>query len=465
MRTSLRWKVVGVFLIGIVLSMLLLSILSTVLLKPIFIANSKNTMIAYSDKISLCLKEDAGKVETILEEINFSYGITTHIVDGEADIRYSYQKSQTTPQKPRFKRHLKLYDQNAEENRYYFKELIDETDNIKKIIYVSKINDDCYIIMNKAVKGIEQDTKIVSLFIMLMGFTVAIVGVLIWSIFTKSFTDAVKKMSDVTHKIAQLSFEEKVDYKWNDEISVLAASINTMSDELKTSIEGLRNDVERRKMLVRDISHELKTPITTVKGYIENIQCVTVDNPVLQRYCSIASEECDEMDALIEEMLEMSRLEADGYVCDIKETDTSDISKIIGDKLQVEYIGLPFELNFDSCKVLCNSVLISRAVLNFVKNAEKYGEKSREIQILGVREKGRYYFRVSNYGREISDEEKNYIWDPFYKNDRSRKRDSSHGIGLSMVQCIAEIHGGGVGCESRDGKNTFYLWLDINEEE
>ncbi len=465
MKRSFRLKVVGVFLASIVLSMLLLTIMSTVLLKPIFISNSKKTMLAYADKIEVSLEKDTEQVEALLEEINYSYGITTHIIDKEGFIKYSYQKNQSNIQKPRYKRHIELYEKKDNKDGYYFKELVDETDNIKKIIFVSKVDSEAYILMNKAVKGIEQDTKIVSIFILIMGFTVAVVGTLVWSICTKNFTDAIKKMSGITRKMAELCFDEKVCYNGNDEIGVLASSVNTMSDELKTSIEGLKNDVERRKRLVRDISHELKTPITTIKGYLENIEFIAKDNELLQRYCSIASEECDEMDGLIEEMLEMSRLENDGYVCDMKVTDVSHILKIIEEKTQVEFIGHTFSIDFENGKILCNSVLITRAVFNFIKNAVKYGEKNKEISICGLCENGRYYFKVSNYGSEISEEEKESIWDPFYKNDKSRKRDSSHGIGLSMVKRIAHIHSGDVGCETKDGINTFYMWLNLNEEE
>lgn len=457
MKFSFRWKVIAAFLAIVFVSMIALTVLSSMLLKPVFVSNSKKMMLDYTEKISVSLTEPSVQVEDVLEELNLSYGITTNVVDENGRIRYSYQKNQTAIQKPRYKRHIELYDKRRKEDNYYFKELVDETDNVKKIIYVSKVNDEYYIVMNKAVKGIEQDIKIVTVFIMIMGCSIAIIGTAVWSVFSKSFTDAMKKMSRITREMSELNFDEKINHKSKDEIGILACSIDTLSDELKNSIEELKKDIEHRKRLVRDISHELKTPITTVKGYLENIQVMTEDNERLQRYCRIAAEECDEINSLVEEMLEMSRMESDEYICDKEITDTKAIEQTIKSKTEAEYPEQKISLCFEPAELMCNSVLITRAIMNYIKNAIKYGEKNKEITVSGAARDGKYVFYVANFGAEIPEQEKASLWELFYKNDKARKRDSSHGIGLSMVKRIAEIHGGEVDVTCRNGVNTFYL--------
>ena len=302
-----------------------------------------------------------------------------------------------------------------------------------------------------------------SVFILLIGCTVAAMGTIVWSVFTKSFTDNMKKMSRITREMSELNFGEKINHKSRDEIGILACSIDTLSDELKNSIEELKKDIEHRKRLVRDISHELKTPITTVRGYLENIQVMTGENERLQRYCRIAAEECDEINALVEEMLEMSRMESDEYICDKEITDTQTIAQTVKSKTDAEYPEQNISLDFGQARLMCNSVLITRAIMNYIKNAVKYGEKNKEITVSGAERDGSYVFSVANFGAEISEEEKASLWDLFYKNDKARKRDSSHGIGLSMVKRIAEIHGGEVSVTSKDGINTFYLSVPTDE--
>ncbi|MBQ8504480.1 MAG: HAMP domain-containing protein [Clostridia bacterium] len=464
MKKSFRLKVVAVFLVGTLLSMIILTFLSSVFLRPIFISNSKKNMESYAVQIDKCLMNNSDDVSSLLSEINMSYGITTHVTDENGKILHSYTKIKINNSlSGKYRKWINFYYEKDIDENYYFRERLDESDNIKKIIYVGKSTDGKFIIMNKSIKGIEQDIRIVSIFIIIMGVTVAVLGTAVWSIFTKSFTDNIKKMSEITQKMSELNFDEKINHKSNDEIGTLANSIDVLSDELKTSIEGLRDDVERRKRLIRDISHELKTPITTVKGYIENIQVLTQDDKKLKRYCEIAAEECDAIDELVEEMLEMSRLEGDGYVCDMEDVNALEISAIINNKLDNEFRSQKIDIGFDSAVIHCNSTLISRAVINFVKNAVKYGNKDSEIRIRGISEKDRYVFSVTNDGAHISDEEKALLWELFYKTDKARKRDKSYGIGLSMVHRIAELHGGNVGVESEKGKNTFYLWLPLNK--
>ncbi len=464
MKTSFRLKVVAVFLVGILLSVFCLTFMSGVLLRPIFISNSKHTMIEYAERIDQDMSKDKDIINSLLEEINTSYGITTHITDKDGNILFSYSKNNGTNNQiiEKYRAYVNLYNEKGTHENYYFNERTDSNDNIRKIIYVGQISNSNFVIMNKAIKGVEQDIKLVSIFIMIMGITVAVVGTVIWSIFTKSFTDKIKKMSIVTNKMSRLDFNEKIDYNGKDEIAALAESINTMSDELKESIKNLQNDLERRKELIRDISHELKTPVTTIKGYIENIQYITEEDKKLKRYCEIAVEECDSMDNLIQEMLEMSRLESDGYVCDMEITDTLDIVSLINNKLDTEFRSYKFDTEFDKTEILCNKVLISRAVINFIKNATKYGEKESEILVRGTLRDDGYYFSVTNKGHELTREEQENIWSLFYKADKSRHRDSSHGIGLAMVKQIAKIHGGEAGIKTGDGKNTFYIRLNTS---
>lgn len=462
MKKNLRSKVLGVFLLGIILSMFVLTLLSNVLLRPVFIQNSKNTMESYSEEISACLKKTPEKMDQLLEEINISYGITTHIADENGKVLYSYTKMRINKSlSDKYNKWIDNYDESADKEKTYFKQRTDESDMIKKIVCITKTHDGNYIIMNKSIKGINQDIRIVSIFIMIMGITVAVFGTVIWSVFTKSFTDNIMKMSRITRKMSELDFSEKISLTRDDEIGNLACSIDVLSEKLESSIIGLKEDVDRQKRLIRDISHELKTPVTTVKGYIENIEALSNDNEILRKYCKIASEECDEINDLVEEMLEMSRLESQGYVCDMENIDVKLIEKSILGKLSAEFCEYEFNVEFESAFVFCNSVLITRAVMNYVKNAVKYGEEGSVIIINGSVADGYYTFSVANKGKPISDEEKENIWELFYKNDSSRQRNESHGIGLSMVRQIAVLHKGCVNLTVENTENIFSIKIPV----
>ncbi len=462
MMKSFRMKLISSFLVVILLSMITLTLFSNVLLMPIFIQNSKNTMEEYYPAVETALTVSLKKTRTVLETLNVSYGITTHVVSKDADVICSYTKVKTNSENRRkFIRWIELYESRNTGEDYYFRNKRDDTDNVKKLLYIRKTPDGKYVIMNKAVKGIEQDIKIVSFFLLIMGMTTAVTGTVVWSIFTKRLTDNIKKMSSITQKMSELDFSEKINLTLDDEIGTLACSIDRLSDELEASIAGLKEDVERQKRLVRDISHELKTPVTTVKGYIENVQALSLGNRTLENYCNIASEECDVIDNLVEEMLEMSRLESQGYICDMEKVSASSIRKGTEDKLSAEFREESFKVDFEDAEITCNYVLVMRAIMNFVKNAVKYGDSGALIEISGKKVNGYYVFSVANKGKPISDEEKENIWDLFYKNDKSRQRNNSHGIGLSIVRQIAVLHKGSVNLESKDGKNIFSFTVPV----
>ena len=126
-----------------------------------------------------------------------------------------------------------------------------------------------------------------------------------------------------------------------------------------------------------------------------------------------------------------------------------------------EFADAKVNADLESAELFCNADLIERALLNFISNAVKYGEKDKEIILTGKNEKDRYVFSVTNYGAEISGDEKRKIWEAFYKNDKSRKRGGGHGLGLSIVNRIAKSHGGDVDIRSEEGKNTFIMWIPL----
>jgi signal transduction histidine kinase len=234
-----------------------------------------------------------------------------------------------------------------------------------------------------------------------------------------------------------------------------------MSDELKESIENLKEDLEKRKCTLRDLAHEIKTPITTIRGYTESIEYFCKDNEKVQRYCNIMLDECDEVTALINEMLMMSLLESDEYIQQSENISISRLQHELMIRIENEFADAGIKADFEAAELFCNADLIERALLNFVSNAVKYGEKDKEIILTGKNEKDRYVFSVSNYGAEINGEEQRKIWEAFYKNDKSRKRGGGHGLGLSIVSRIAKSHGGDVDLRSEEGKNTFIMWIPL----
>ncbi|MBR2893015.1 MAG: HAMP domain-containing histidine kinase [Clostridia bacterium] len=460
MKKSFRLKVIFSFTVSILFCIALLITSCRFMLRPIFIYDTKNSLENYSQLIADAYEGGSVTVRSLIDKLDSSHDIQSALVTGDMSIIVNSGEEifPASYKVEQLRQWIDIYEKNKNKDGIYCNEIIDSTDNLARVVYIELIAENTYICMSKVVRGIDQEVRIATYFISGIGILIILMGAIIWSVLTRPFTKQMEKMSQVTKKMSQLEFDEKINYESNDEIGLLAKSIDEMSDELKKSIDKLQKDVERRKRLIRDISHELKTPVTTIRGYTENIQILSSDNARINRYCDIMIEECEVMDSLVSEMLHMSKLEDEGYECRMEIIDTKELEDKFKARLRNEFGDKNISVDFDKAIICANETLTERAVFNYVSNAVKYRIPDTPIEVKGSSDEKFYSFAVSNHGNEISAQDRELMWDVFYKTDKSRNRETKgHGIGLTMVKQIASLHGGQVAIESENGINTFII--------
>jgi signal transduction histidine kinase len=459
-KKSFRTKLLLIYILCIVVGMIVFVMASNYIYRPLLILDVRDNMFAYSKLVTDLHLSNSVTLKRTIDMFDSSQDIQTIIYTGELDViensaEYIYPGSYRLDLLSEW---MTVYDKNKAQDGTYFGEIEENSDNLERAVYIKKINDDTYLCMSKVVKSIDQSVNIANNIVAIGAILLIITVTVMWNGLTKSYMIQLKKMSLVTKNMSKLNFEEKINYKSDDEIGVLASSIDGMSDELKISIEKLHKDIDRRKRLIRDISHELKTPVTTVSGYAENIQILVPDNPRIQKYCNIMIEECDVINNLVQEMLYMSKLESDTFECRKEAFSVEKLSDELALRTENEFTGEKIVYSVDPAEITADINLIKRALLNYITNAVKHSADDNVVEVRGYKESEYYVFAVSNYGEEISDEEKELIWDVFYKRDESRNRSGGgHGIGLAIVKRIADLHGGKVDITSENGKNTFYL--------
>ncbi len=464
MRHSFRTKVVAFFLVSVLLCMLLMDLMCGVFLRYLFIYDSRKAMLSYAQQIEEDMNKGSMNITNLLESMNESYGITASTVDGDGNVFFSYRHFIDDKIKASYIGWIAAYKNRNESERiknYRFQQSKSSGGTVERLVFTYETEPGIYVLMTKELNGIDQDIKLITRLLVIMTIVIVAIGTVVWGLCTRPFTSQIEKMSRITNKMAKLNFEEKINYNRNDEVGVLAHSIDSMSDELKESIDNLKEDIEKRKRTLRDLSHEIKTPVTTIMGYTENIQYLCQNDEKVQKYCGIMLSECEEINSLINEMMTMSLIESDEYINQKEETQISTLSHELKIRIENEFSLENITVSMEDGKLNCNAGLIGRAVLNFVSNAVKYGKGGTPIAVYGKRENNRYIFAVVNEGNEISGNEKKLIWEAFYKIDKSRKRGGGHGIGLSIVKRIADIHSGGVELKSENGKNTFIMWIPI----
>ena len=464
-KRSFRAKLILRFSVSVLLVMVIFFLSLNYIYRPILVADIRDRIESYCDMVYDNMGSSASSTKRDLDMWDSSRDFESVIYDEDFQI-INYSGEYVYPESTRMlmlKEWMLEYEEHKKKDGTFFKEL-ESSDNLPRAVYIRELDDGIYICMSKVVSGIDNTVKVTMANASWGAVLLLIVGTVMWYMLTRSFIIQLKKMSRVTKKMAQLDFDEKINYDNPDEVGQLADSIDEMSDELKKSINQLRQDVERRKRLIRDISHELKTPITTVSGYTETIQLLVPDNPKVQRYCDIMIEECDVINNLVQELLYMSKLESD-IECKMGNFHVDMLKDNILSRMENEFSGENITVDMYPAEIVADINLMKRALLNFITNAIKHHDKDSEIQVRGYIEGKYYVFAVTNAGKEITDEQKELIWDVFYKNDEARNRSAGgHGIGLAIVKRIADLHGGEVDLISGNGKNTFYIKIRYNSE-
>ena len=227
---------------------------------------------------------------------------------------------------------------------------------------------------------------------------------------------------------------------------------------------------EVRRDFVANVSHELKTPVTSIKGFVETLIDGAVNDPQeAQKFLKIIAKHSDRLNAIIEDLLSLSRLEEDSEKRRLSFEKTSLrpalVSAIELSKVKADQKHIPVNLLCDKeITGKINAALIEQAVLNLVDNAIKYSQDNSTIQVSVKEIENEVLITVSDQGCGIEKEHLNRIFERFYVVDKGRSRKlGGTGLGLSIVKHIAQVHGGYVKVESDVGKgSTFEIHLPLN---
>ena len=271
---------------------------------------------------------------------------------------------------------------------------------------------------------------------------------------TYRLTKPLKLMSEASKAMAKGDFSKRIPVTSDDEIGELAVSFNQMTNSL-VQLEGMR------RSFVANVSHELKTPMTTISGFIDGIIDGTIEPDKQQYYLNIVSEEVKRLSRLVQSMLSMAKLESGEFVIKPELFDFRELlcTIVVSQEQRIEKKSINIE-GLDSMadiSVNADRDLIHQVIYNLVDNAIKFTEEQGTISFSLKTESKKMVFEITNTGKGIPEAELPYVFERFYKVDKSRSvNKNSTGLGLYIARTIIKAHGGVLSVASSENKFTTF---------
>ncbi len=273
---------------------------------------------------------------------------------------------------------------------------------------------------------------------------------------SERITAPLKKISKAAKEFAKGNFKVRVPVKGYDEISQLAESFNNMAEELE-------NHEKTRSSFIANVSHDLRTPMTSISGFIDGMLEGAIPPEKYNHYLKIVATEVKRLSRLVSSLLEISRFEAGEKKLTITEFDICEMARQIvlsfEKKIDEKHLDVDFECDEFNISVKADKDSIHQILYNICDNAVKFSKDKGKYKI-SINQKGKQVFvSVYNEGQGISPEDLPFIFDRFYKSDKSRGLDKTGvGLGLYISKTIIEAHGQEIWAKSAYGEYCEFVF-------
>lgn len=312
------------------------------------------------------------------------------------------------------------------------------------------------IVMESPLFLVNGQLKKIYIIIWLSAILFMIVSTIVLSFFTnRILINPLYEISKVARKFANGEVDQRVNILSDDEIGELAKSFNIMAESLE-KVENNRRD------FISNVSHELRSPITSIKGFIAGIIDGVIPKDREGYYLQQAYNEIQRLTRLINDLLDLSAIEAGKLKFHIKKLDINEIIRICVinncQKIKDKNIELMVSFKNEKCFVNADEDKMMQVVTNLLDNAIKYCGEGGQIKISNYIKGQKVFIQIYNNGPKIDKEEINRIWDRFYKSDKSRTNKVSTGLGLPIVRMILMQQGEEIWVENDDVNGVNFIF-------
>lgn len=256
---------------------------------------------------------------------------------------------------------------------------------------------------------------------------------------SKRITTPVREMNRAAMYIAEGKFDQRVHINSHDELAALSETFNEMAEAL-SSLDQMR------KEFVANVSHDLRSPLTSIHGYIAAFLDDTIPSEQQTHYLTVMKEQSERMIRLVNDLLDVARIEAGQLDIEPVNFNLSEFVRRIIARMEPEFVQKHVKVELhcpdrSDIYVVADPERIDQVIVNLVQNAVQFSAPDHAVEIhLNAEKQGRAMISVRDTGPGMTQEELKFIWERFYKAEKARTTQSGTGLGLSIVKRLLDLH-------------------------
>ena len=454
----------------------ILWLLQTVFLQSFYNGMVIKNTISAADKITS--KSNTSGIREYIDELSRENSILVYVTDTDGKILYSsdqfkkghkFHNDDFKGKPPDFKEELKQYRELPSNYDEFLNKLNISNDGKAELkaadmyVYGKYINffgtdEKAVLYIGTTLNAVGSTARIIRIQLVWVTLLSVVIGFVLAWFMSRSFSRPVAQLTEKAHKltdnISDLPFRKG-----------FCSELDELNQTLDTTADKLRKSREFQNELLANVSHDLRTPLTMIKGYAEMIRDISRED---EKQCAedvaVIVEETDRLTALVNEILEYSELQMTDEELVMSEVNLSETVNYTADSFENLYTkdGFIFERSIaENVLIKGNASRLQRAVYNLVDNAVRHAGDDKVIGITLKTENSKAVIEISDHGEGIAPEELERIWDKYYTK-RQRKGKGVSGLGLAIVKQTAALHHGECNAESETGKGSiFRITLDL----
>jgi signal transduction histidine kinase len=394
--------------------------------------------------------------ESTLDEIAYRNDVCIEVTSGEI-LKYSsmnLSKGCLSNQTESYSYEKTFIESGLTKKKY---SVINKKFNNKTLVYAMKLENDVYIFINVSLEPLGSTTKILASQLIYVTIIVLLISFLVAYFVSKKISSPITKLKDAASQMSKGNYD--VVFETDSDIEELDELANTLNQ----AREELSKTEELRREFLANVSHDLKTPLTMIKAYAEMVRDLTYNNKEKREdNLNTIIDETERLNVLVGDLLELSKIQSN---VDTLKLETIDLNELIFNILgKFKYLeekeGYKFIYKDNGTMLVeAEKHKLEQVIYNLVGNAVNYVGSDKEVIIDIKYINDAYKVCIIDHGKGIAKEEINFIWDKYYRVDKTHKRNNyGTGLGLSIVKSILLKHNYEYGVTSKKGKgSTFYF--------